>query len=438
MTPKDVALKPLSIAFFNRLGFGATVEVSFALIFWSIAAPIDSAVLAVGRVVVETNRKTIQHLEGGMVGEVLVREGDLVSQGQVMVRLDDTVPRANASLIDGQLVELYARRARLESERDSRSDLGAVRGAEEILATSAFKEKLTGQRMLFDARQTTLVTQSALLQEKIVQQQERIIGIRAQLRSLRNQLRLIQDELNGVRELHAQGYAPATRVRALERELERITGERGSLEAGIAEAESAIASAKLEIERLIEDRREQAITELREVEVKISELEERRIAAVDALRRTEIRAPQSGRVLGLAVHTVGEVTGPGESLMEIIPDGDKLFVDARIATRDVDKVRQDQETLVRFSGLGSRNTPEVQGTVINVSADSIVDDSTGAAFYVVRIEIPEGEVLSKELNGETLVPGMPVEAFIRTGSRPAISYLLKPLTDSMTRSFREE
>ena len=138
------------------------------------------------------------------------------------------------------------------------------------------------------------------------------------------------------------------------------------------------------------------------------------------------------------MHTVGEVTGPGESLMEIIPDGDKLFVDARIATRDVDKVRQDQETLVRFSGLGSRNTPEVQGTVINVSADSIVDDSTGAAFYVVRIEIPEGEVLSKELNGETLVPGMPVEAFIRTGSRPAISYLLKPLTDSMTRSFREE
>lgn len=438
MTPKDVALKPLSIAFFNRLGFGVIFAVSFALIFWSIAAPIDSAVLAVGRVVVETNRKTIQHLEGGMVGEVLVREGDLVSQGQVMVRLDDTVPRANASLIDGQLVELYARRARLESERDSRSDLGAVRGAEEILATSAFKEKLTGQRMLFDARQTTLVTQSALLQEKIVQQQERIIGIRAQLRSLRNQLRLIQDELNGVRELHAQGYAPATRVRALERELERITGERGSLEAGIAEAESAIASAKLEIERLIEDRREQAITELREVEVKISELEERRIAAVDALRRTEIRAPQSGRVLGLAVHTVGEVTGPGESLMEIIPDGDKLFVDARIATRDVDKVRQDQETLVRFSGLGSRNTPEVQGTVINVSADSIVDDSTGAAFYVVRIEIPEGEVLSKELNGETLVPGMPVEAFIRTGSRPAISYLLKPLTDSMTRSFREE
>ena len=438
MTPKDVALKPLSIAFFNRLGFGVILAVSFALIFWSIAAPIDSAVLAVGRVVVETNRKTIQHLEGGMVGEVLVREGDLVSQGQVMVRLDDTVPRANASLIDGQLVELYARRARLESERDSRSDLGAVRGAEEILATSAFKEKLTGQRMLFDARQTTLVTQSALLQEKIVQQQERIIGIRAQLRSLRNQLRLIQDELNGVRELHAQGYAPATRVRALERELERITGERGSLEAGIAEAESAIASAKLEIERLIEDRREQAITELREVEVKISELEERRIAAVDALRRTEIRAPQSGRVLGLAVHTVGEVTGPGESLMEIIPDGDKLFVDARIATRDVDKVRQDQETLVRFSGLGSRNTPEVQGTVINVSADSIVDDSTGAAFYVVRIEIPEGEVLSKELNGETLVPGMPVEAFIRTGSRPAISYLLKPLTDSMTRSFREE
>ena len=436
MTPKDVALKPLSIAFFNRLGFGVIFAVSFALIFWSIAAPIDSAVLAVGRVVVETNRKTIQHLEGGMVGEVLVREGDLVSQGQV--RLDDTVPRANASLIDGQLVELYARRARLESERDSRSDLGAVRGAEEILATSAFKEKLTGQRMLFDARQTTLVTQSALLQEKIVQQQERIIGIRAQLRSLRNQLRLIQDELNGVRELHAQGYAPATRVRALERELERITGERGSLEAGIAEAESAIASAKLEIERLIEDRREQAITELREVEVKISELEERRIAAVDALRRTEIRAPQSGRVLGLAVHTVGEVTGPGESLMEIIPDGDKLFVDARIATRDVDKVRQDQETLVRFSGLGSRNTPEVQGTVINVSADSIVDDSTGAAFYVVRIEIPEGEVLSKELNGETLVPGMPVEAFIRTGSRPAISYLLKPLTDSMTRSFREE
>jgi hypothetical protein len=239
-------------------------------------------------------------------------------------------------------------------------------------------------------------------------------------------------------QLHQQGYAPKTHVRELERESKRLEGEGGALRAGVAEAQSIVAEARLEIERSEETSREDALAELRDVEVSVAELEERRVAAMDALRRTEIRAPYAGRVLGLAVHTVGGVIAPGAALMEIVPGGDRLQVAAQVAPQDIDKVRAGQETLVRFSAFGSRRTPEAQGIVKTVSADSLVDEAIGAPYYLVIVEIPEGEALSSLLGGAALAPGMPVETFIRTGSKPAISYLLKPLADAMSRSMREE
>ncbi|MEM9169056.1 MAG: HlyD family type I secretion periplasmic adaptor subunit [Pseudomonadota bacterium] len=436
--PKREPGAPRADNFFISLGILVIGAVFGGLIAWSIFAPIKGAVVAAGQVVVESNRKAVQHLEGGMIGAILVREGDTVTAGAVVARLDDTAQAANLGLIDGQLAELYARRARLEAERDGADALTEPRGAPDVVQSTAFAAKISGQRQLLDARRTTRTTQIALLDERIVQQGERIAGFKSQIRALGRQLKLIRDELDGVRDLNAQGFAPMTRVRELERENERLNGERGRLRAGVAEAESAIAEAKLEIGRLKEAGREEAITELREVEVSVAELEERRIAAADALRRTEITAPQGGRVIGLNVHTVGGVIGAGEPLMEIVPEKDPLRIAARIAPQDVDKVREGQETVVRFSAFGTRRTPETVGSVARVSADSLTDEATGAPYYLVFVDIPQGEALERLLGGRQLVPGMPVEAFISTGKRSALSYFLKPLGDSFARSMREE
>ncbi len=438
IAPQSDHQKPAAAGFFIKLGFGMVAAVFGGIAFWSFVAPISGAVVASGQVVVESNRKAIQHLEGGVIGEILVRESQHVEKGEIIARLEDVTQSANVALIDGQLTELYARRARLEAERDLAPEMAPPRGVSAILGSAALGEKLAGQKRLLEARRTTRTTQTALLGERAVQQEERILGFQAQIRSLRDQKRLIDEELEGVRELHEKGYAPKTRLRELEREEKRLGGERGALRAGVAEAHSIIAEAKLEIERLKEAGREEAIMELRDAEVSLAELEERRIAALDSLRRTEIRAPQSGRVLGLSVHTIGGVIAPGAALMEIVPDGDRLQVAARVAPQDIDKVRAGQETLVRFSAFGSRRTPEANGVVKHVSADSRIDEAIGVTYYLVIVEIPEGEALSGILNGEMLVPGMPVEAFIRTGSKPAIAYILKPLTDSLARSLRED
>lgn len=438
MAPHQENQRPAASGFFIKLGFGVIVGVFGGIALWSFVAPINGAVVASGQIVVESNRKAIQHLEGGVIREILVREGQRVEKGEVIARLEDVTQSANVALIDGQLTELYARRVRLEAERDGTEDTAPPRGVAEVLALPAMQAKIDGQQRLLGARRATRVTQISLLNERIVQQEERIIGLEAQITSMRDQKRLIEEELEGVRELHTQGFAPKTRLRALEREAKRLGGERGALRAGVAEARSVIAEARLEIEGLKATGREEAITELRAAEVSIAELEERRIAAMDSLRRSEIRAPQAGLVLGLTVHTIGGVIAPGAELMEIVPDGDRLQVAARVAPQDVDRIRAGQETLVRFSAFGSRQTPEADGVVKHVSADSLVDETNGATYYLVLVEIPEGAVLRGILSGKTLLPGMPVEAFIQTGSRPAIAYLFKPLTDSLARSMRED
>jgi len=430
--------RPASVDYFIRLGFGAVAVLFGGVFLWSVLAPISGAVIAPGQVSVESNRKAVQHLDGGLIEEIYVREGDEVAAGDLLVRLDDTAAAANLALIDGQLTELYARRARLEAERDGLDIMADSRGEAGVLGTQQSADKRDGQQELFDARRQTKQTQLRLLEERVVQQQERITGLEAQIRSSVRQRSLIEDELKGVRELHEQGFAPLTRVRALERESSRLVGERGALRAAVAEATSIIAEAQLEIERLRETDREDAITELRDVELSIAEREEKRVATAEILQRTEIKAPQAGRVIGLTVHTEGGVIAPGAVLMEIVPNNDRLQISAHVSPRDVDKLQMGQETLVRFSSLGSRATPEAEGFVRTISADSLVDKVTGASYYLVLVDIPQGEEIDKLLRGAVLVPGMPVEAFIQTGSRPAISYFLKPLTDALARSMRED
>lgn len=424
---------------FTRLGWIVAGLVFGGLVLWSIVAPINSAVIAPGQLSVETNRKTIQHLEGGVIAKIHVKEGQPVKAGDLLIELDDTVTGANVDLLTAQLAEGIAREARLLAERDGLSEIPedslAFRLAPDALDYSA---NLAGQRRLLAAREATKKTQVALLEERVVQQEKRIEGYRTQLRSLREQSRLIGEELDGVKRLNAEGFAPMTRVRELERAKESIAGQQGQLTAASAESESVISEARLEIERLKQKSREDAIEESQDLEVEIAALTERLTAARDALRRSQIRAPEDGVVLGLSVHTVGGVIGPGSPVMDIVPKGDSLVVAARIAPRDVDKVKPGQEAVIRFSALNARVTPEAIGSVRQVSADNIIDKETGAAYFLVLIDLPPADELTPLLRGQPLLPGMPTESFIRTGARPAISYLLKPLTDAFSRALREE
>ncbi len=423
---------------FIRFGLGIVIAVFGGLALWSVLAPIDGAVIAPGQVTVESNRKTVQHLEGGVISEILIRENQLVEQGEVLVRLDDTVTRANLARIESQLAELYARRTRLLAARDDDDVMGEASGAPEVLRTATFRAMLEGQRNLFLARKATLERQISLLEERITQQEKRMTGLSAQRASTVAQSDLINDELESVRGLYEKGFAPLTRLRALERESERLSGERGSLTASLAEADSIVAEAQLEIERIKETARAETIAELRDVELSIAELEETRVAAASALTRTEIKAPQGGRVIGLAVHTIGGVVGAGEALLDIVPANARLEIAARISPSDVEKVRAGQDAMIRFSSFSARMTPQTDGVVRSVSADSLVDQVTGAPYYLVLIDLPDAAKLTEVLHGELLVPGMPTETFIKTGKQPAISYLLRPLTDALARSFRED
>jgi len=416
---------------------GLTVFLLVASIgLWSVVAPIEGAVIAPATLQVKSNRKIVQHLEGGIVHEIFVGEGDAVEVGALIVKLDDTAARASLDANDARLIELMALYLRLVSERDDQLTIPASVELSGLGQAARVADVVEGQRLLFVARRESRESEAALLGQRILQLEERIGGLEILRTSKSRQLGLIEEELEGVSLLHAQGHAPRTRVLALRREVERLRGEQGSHAADIAETRSAIGEAEMEISRLAAGYREEVLAQLRDVEAELVQQRQQRIIAADVLSRTEVRAPRSGRVLGLRLHTVGGVVSPGDTVMYIVPDGDPLIVAARLRPQDVDNVAIGDVVRLRFSAFSQRTTPELEGVVTQVSADALVDEATGASFYTAIVELDDLEPLRRlEL---TLVPGMPVEAFIRTGSRPAISYLIKPLTDALAHSFREE
>lgn len=435
---KPGSRKPLSVDALARIALYVIVATAGGLLIWSVLAPINAAVVANGRIVVEGSREVIQHLEGGIIAEVFVQEGEVVKSGDPLIRLDDVRQTALVAQIDNQLASLYARRARLEAERDGESDLTA-RGVEAVLSSPTAADSLNGQRALLKARRKTKETETSVLEEKIALQEKLIASLKLQIESLHAQQTLIQDELQGVVMLNKQGYAPKTRVRALQREERRLDGQQEELKGRIGEAQSLIGETRLELNRLADRTLEDVLDEWRDVETAIASLEERRVDAADALRRTEFYAPADGRVLGLAVHSPGEVIQPGATLMEIVPDGRKLEIEVAISPSDIDRVAEGQETLIRFTAFSGRRTPEAKGVVKTVSADSLTDAKTGAHYFLVRVALSPDESLKDVLRADQhIAPGMPVEAFIRTGTQSAISYLLRPLNDAIARSMREE
>ncbi len=402
---------------------------------WAGMASIGGAVIASGVVTVETSVKTVQHLDGGIVHEILVKNGDEVKSGDLLIRLDDTNTRANLGIVKGNLNELIARRARLEAERDHKQKIEFP----EVLTASKSPEIikiLDGQKALFEARKTTMDGQIQLLRQKIFQYEEEIKGLKAQQKSKEQQSKLIREEIESIRPLFEKGHITRKRMLALEREAVKLEGEYGTHISDIARTRSSIGQTELEIIQLKNNFREKVLAELRRDQKQFIELEEREFALKEKLRRVDIRAPRTGFVHNLNVHTIGGVVSPAAPILQIIPEGDRLIVEARVQPTDIDQVKIGQMAIVRISAFNARSTPEMNGKVINISADSIVDKATGKSFFLVNLEIPDSETI--KLGKKKLLPGMPAEAFIRTQDRTAISYLLKPLMDSLNRTFREE
>jgi HlyD family secretion protein len=403
---------------------------------WAATAVISGAVVASGSIVVDSNVKKVQHLTGGIVGELRVRDGDRVRAGDIVVRLDETVTRANLAIVTKGLDELTARKARLESERDG-SD--TIIFPAQLLAGAGDPDRaaaMDSERKLFTLRRTARNGQKAQLRERIAQFQEEISGLIAQQDSKAKEIALIERELAGVRELWKQNLVQLTRLTALEREAARLHGERGQLIAAAAQAKGKIAETTLQILQIDQDIASDVAKELREVDGKIGEFIERKVTAEDQLKRTDIRAPQDGTVFQLAVHTVGGVITAGDPIMLIVPDADNLSVEVKVNPQDIDQLQLNQKAILRFTAFNVRTTPEIEGTVTRISADTSTDQRTGQSYYTVRIAMAADQV--ERLGDVKLLPGMPVEAFVQTGDRTMFSYLMKPLHDQFVRAFREK
>jgi HlyD family secretion protein len=402
---------------------------------WAATTEISGAVIAPGVLVVDTNVKKVQHPTGGVVGEIRARDGDRVAIGDIVVRLDETVTRANLAIVLRGLDELVARKARLEAERDGLEGIAFPNEFIQRLSEPQVAAIIAGERKLFDLRQSARVGQKSQLRERIAQLREEIGGIAAQIKAKAQEIVLIQRELTGARDLWEKNLMPITKLTQLEREATRLEGERAQLTATSAQSKGKISELELQIIQVDRDLASEVGKELREVDAKIGEFVERKVAAEDQLKRIDIRAPQDGIVHQSVVHTIGGVINAGEQLMLIVPSTDNLIVEAKFAPQDIDQVKIGQRAVVRFTSFNQRTTPELNGVVTRVSADTTVDQRTSAPYYTLRISLSREEIA--RLGEVTLVPGMPVESFIQTGDRKVISYLMKPLSDQVMRAFRE-
>lgn len=414
----------------------ASVILVFGLGGWATTTEFSGAVIAQGQLVVDSNVKKVQHPTGGVVGEVRVRDGSPVKAGDIVLRLDETQTRANLAIVTKALDDLGARQAREEAERDGQAEISFPEQLLSRMNEQDVAKVVNGERTQFSVRRQTRDGQRSQLRERITQLREETTGYDSQIASKVKQVEWITKELEGVNQLWQQNLVPYTRVTTLEREKERLEGERGQLVASIAQSKGKMAEIELQILQIDQDMRTEVGKDLADIRGKIAELVEKRVSAEDQLKRIDIRAPQSGFVHQLTVHTVGGVVSPGEQIMLIVPSLDLLNVEAKIQPQDIDQVHIGQIALVRFSSFSQRTTPELDGTVNQISADVSEDQKTGTRYYTLRIGVSPSQIA--RLGNLKLIPGMPVEAFIQTSPRTVMSFLTKPLSDQIAHSFREK
>ena len=409
---------------------------AFGLGGWASTAEISGALIAPGDIVVDSNIKKVQHPTGGVVGQLFVHDGDHVKAGQILIQLDETVTRANLAIVTKGLTELYARKARLAAERDGDDSVAVPKEFADHLDSPDVQEALASERRLFELRQQDRAGQKKQLQERITQLQQEISGLTAQQDAKTKEIALTDQELQGVRDLWQKNLVQLSRLTGLERDEARLEGERGQLVAQAAEAKGKIAETQLQIIQVDADLASDVAKELRETDSKIGEYVERKVTAEDQLKRTDIRAPQDGIVFESKANTVGGVITAGDPIMMIVPEDDKLQVEVKVDPKDIDDVQFDQPVVLRFTSFNVRTTPEIDGKVVRIAADTTTDQRTGRTYYSVRIAMANDQI--KRLGDVKLTPGMPVEAFIETGERTMLSYLIKPLHDQLMRSFREK
>lgn len=403
---------------------------------WAALAPLDSAALAPGRVTVASNRKTVQHLEGGIVKALLVKEGDAVQGDQILIQLDDTQARARLELLQSRYAKLLATEARLKAERAFASEVKFPQSLSLRRDQPLVAKILDAELALFEARRKSTEGRIRIFGKRIDQLQKEIAGLQAQIASENEQLALIEDERASFDTLYEKGFVGKARLLALKREEAKLKGERGDHLSLIAKARQRIGETELEIIDLKNSMLNQVVSGLRDTQADLVDVSERLKAAEDILVRTDIRAPQTGVVMGLNVHTEAGVIAPGQRLLDIVPEDDTLVIEARVTPNDIDVVYTGLPAQVRLTAFKQRNTPLLDGKLTRVSADSFTDERSGTSYFLARVTIDAAEL--KKLDGRELYPGMGAEVMIKTGKRTTMDYILAPLTDSLRRAFRED
>lgn len=417
-----------------RIGVIAVAALLLGVFGVAALVQITGAVIGYGEVSVESRIKKIAHPTGGVIAEVLVREGDRVRRGQPLMRLDTTVSGVSASTSGETFEQLLARRARLTAERDG---MGAVAWPQELLKSTApsAQAAVAEESRLFAIRRMARINEQAQYQERIRQTQQQITSLEAQLTAARQQSSLIEPERAGVKKLWEKGLVTLNKVNQLERTAVDLEGGAASLRAQIAQARAHIAEIRQSSMQLDQAARSQAGVELAQTAADLNEQQVRKVAAGDTYDRSIVRAPAAGVVDKLAFATIGGVVPPAQTIMEVVPDEDRMVVEARVNTADIDQLHVGQQAMLRFSAFNLQTTPEIEGKLTRIAAERTVDERSGQSFYTVRLEANDDQL--RKLGELKLVPGMPVEAFIQTGDRSLLSYITKPLRDQLSRSFRE-
>lgn len=403
---------------------------------WLYAANLSGAVIATGTVAVQGKPKTIQHLDGGIVAQINIADGSKVKKHDVLIKLDQTLLDANLQIYKGRLREATARRARLIAERDGDTKIAWDDSLLQLLDIKDDKAVKEGHKKLFEARRTSMNGQVEQLREQGEQFKNQIKGVNALKSSKERQQKMLTEELSNIQNLKDKGLVTNNQVMGLERQREELSGQLGEHDAEIARIENSINESEIQILQIERELRQSVLTELREVEQEVNDMTQQLQSTVEQLKRVEVRAPVDGIIHELSVFTIGGVIGPGAPIMQIIPQDDEFVIEANVEPQFIDELYAGQEAAVRFSAFNQNSTPELFGEVSGISANVVVDEQTGAAFYKVRVGVSDEELA--RLNGQQLIPGMPVEAFIKTRERTALNYLIKPLLDQVNRAFREE
>lgn len=421
---------------FMRLGVITMLLLLFGVFGWAAIAEIKGAVIAPGTIVVESKPKIIQHLDGGIVGKIFVKDGDLVEEGETLIQIDPTEIEANREIIESRLHEALARVSRLLAERDEKNRISWPENLLNARDQTSATQAITGQRKLFDTRLKAARGVEEQLTQRVAQNRNQIEGLRSLIRSQTQQFNLVNRELEDLKPALEQGAVSRNRFNTIAREKARLEGEIARNRTEISRLNNAINETEVERLQARRDRQERILQELREAQTEESDLREQLISAVAQKDRIDVLSPVDGVVHAMAVTTLRGVVAPGQEIMQIIPRNDRLIIEAQVEPQDIDQVYEGQPATIRFSAFNQRRTPELNGFVLSASADSLVDQVTGIPYYTVKLTVPPEEL--ELLQGLQLIPGMPAEAFMQTESRSVLSYLLKPATDAMRRSLREE